>query len=99
MVAICRVQSDLTLLSKETSLLLLLKLHVFEVTALIILAATEATSHHLSRFGLPLLRVKDYLQIDNSVKMLDDCLNELLMLALNSYPEDRIASMVSLIDV
>jgi hypothetical protein len=86
-------------LSKEPSLLLLLKFHVFEVTALIILAATEATSHHLSRFGLPVLRVKNYLQIGISLKMLDDCLNELLMSALNSYPEYCIASMVSLIDV
>lgn len=97
-IAGCGVQSNLTLLSKEPSLLLLLKLHVFEVAAFIILAATEATSHHLPWFWLPILRVNNYLQIGCALEMLNDFLNELLMSALHSYPEYCIARMISLID-
>jgi len=98
-IAVCGVQSYISLLSKEPSLLLLLKLHIFEVAAFIILAATEATSHHLPWFWLPILRVNNYLQIGCALEMLNDLLNELLMSALHSYPEYRIARMVSLIDV
>ena len=98
-IAVCRVQSYLSLLSKEPSLLLLLKLHVFEVAAFIILTATEAATHNLPWFRLPVLRVKNYLQIGCALEMLNDFLNELLMSALHSYPEYCISSMISLVYV
>jgi hypothetical protein len=98
-IAVCRVQSYLSLLSKEPSLLLLLKLHVFEVAAFIILTATEAATHNLPWLRLPVLRVKNYLQIGCALEMLNDFLNELLMSALHSYPEYCISSMISLVYV